>query len=140
MKDVVIHSAVVVSTSENQMRVQIQQESACSGCHLRSMCQNSERKVKEVVLPDVLPGVEVGDVVILEGRLQQTRLAVCLAYVLPLLLLLLVLLVSVPLLGEATAILLVALTLAVYYVILYLCRHLISKRFTFKVLLPEETR
>lgn len=137
MKDVVRHSAVVVSITDNQMRVQIQQESACAGCHLRSMCQSSEHKVKEVVLPEVLPGVEVGDVIVLEGRLEQTRVAVLLAYVLPLLLLLVVLVVGVPLWGEATSILLVAVTLAAYYVMLYLCRQHISRRFTFKALSPE---
>lgn len=134
MNDVVRHSAVVVSIADNQMRVQIQQESACAGCHLRSMCQSSEHKVKEVVLPDVLPGVEVGDVVVLEGRLQQTRMAVMLAYILPLFLLLVVLSVGVPLWGETTSILLVVITLAAYYVVLYLCRQRISRRFTFRAI------
>lgn len=131
MKDVIRHNGLVVALEGGEARVQIQQEPACAGCHVRTLCQSSESKLKEVVVPAT--GVETGDVVVLEGRLQQTRLAVLLAYILPLVFMLAILFVGVHLWGEAVALLLLAPTLAVYYLVLYKQRNRIARRFTFHI-------
>lgn len=131
MKDVIRHNGLVVALEGSQARVQIQQESACAGCHVRTLCQSSESKVKEVLVPAT--GVKAGDVVVLEGRLQQTRLAVLLAYVLPLALMLAILFVGVHLWGEVVALLLLVPALTVYYLVLYMLRDRIARRFTFHI-------
>ncbi len=134
--EVITHDGVVKSIEGQHVCVTILQSSACSGCAAKSMCASAEAKEKEVVVP--VPEqcmLEVGQKVLLEGRVADGRRAALIAYGLPLLLMLPVLFVALRLTGSETMGALIALAaVAVYYLCIYLFfRQRLQQRFTFRL-------
>lgn len=134
VKQTIRHNGIVIATDGMWASVQIRQVAACAGCHARSLCQSSESKEKVVVVLNTTPAKEVGDPVVVEGQLSQTRLAVLLAYVVPLVLLVSSLALGVVYYNEATACLLALLTIALYYAVLRVFSQRISRKFTFRII------
>lgn len=114
---------------------EVVQASACAGCHAKSMCNASDEKRKQVEV--LLNGFEVeeGDVVTIEGLESMGLTAVCLAYVMPVVLIVAVLIVCrVMGVSDMNAGVSALLLLAPYYFVLYLCRGMMKKNFIFKII------
>lgn len=87
------HEGIVMFADEHVARVRIVQQSACSGCHARSMCQASESMVKEMMV-EVLEPMQVGDRVEVAVEQRLGWKAVFYAFLLPMLLMMLLLFVG----------------------------------------------
>ena len=136
MEQIIRHNAVVKAIDGQTVRVTIVQSSACGGCAARKMCNSAEAKEKDVdVLTPEAAAFRVGQEVVLEGRLSDGRTAAIIAYVLPLLVLLVALVLGIQLSGSETAGALWALgSVAVYYLIVYLFfRSRLQHTFSFRI-------
>ena len=136
MQDSITHSGVVVSENGNCAVVRIEQLSACAQCHAAAMCNVSDKKDKliDAIIPE---GVKVvcGDVVEIKSKRENKSAAIALAYILPLFLMVAVLFLSVLAIGlsEAAGALVSVIFLAAYFVILWLLRDKLKRRFVFYV-------
>lgn len=135
MDDKITHIGIVDSVSEHKVIVRILQASACSGCHAAGLCHSSESKEKLIdVYVDSASAYTKGQKVIIEGSTHRGLKAVILAYVIPLVAIVVTLALAIPRIGEPSAALLSLIVVAAYYAILYTQRSHLAKRFTFKII------
>lgn len=127
------HEGIVESLGAEGCTVRILQASACSSCSARQLCRSSESKEKLVEVKGHYPTLHVGDRVMLVGSVRQGLRASVLAYVVPLILMLVALFVGTRLWGEKAGALVALLTLALYYGVLFLLRDKLGKQFTFRI-------
>ena len=121
------------SIGADGLTVRILQASACSSCEARKLCRSSESKEKLVEVKGHYPALQVGDSVILCGSVRQGLRASVLAYVVPLVLMLVALFAATRLWGEKGGALVALLTLALYYGVLFLLKDKLGKHFTFRI-------
>ncbi|MBO7200155.1 MAG: SoxR reducing system RseC family protein [Bacteroidales bacterium] len=130
MSKTVSHKGVVVAVDGRRLKVQIESVSACAACHAKGMCtlSDKEEKLIDIEMPN---GMEkkVGDVVTVVVTQQRGMQAVVLAYILPAIVVILSLVGLLNIVSEPAAIILSLLSLAVYYILLYLFRNRISSKF-----------
>ena len=126
---------VVTAISPDIVTVQIQQQSACSGCHARDLCVSSERREHQLQLKTYGQHFSIGEQVLVVARRSVGRLAVLLAFVLPLLLLVLTLSIAQTFLAlsEAAAVLVAIALLSLYYLVLYTQRRRLEGRLVLMV-------
>lgn len=127
------HEGIVECMGPESCHVRILQASACSSCSARSLCRSSESKEKVIEVRGYYPTLHVGDKVTISGSVRQGLRASMLAYVVPLVLMLIVLFAGTHLGGEGIGALSALLMLAIYYGILYLMRHKLGKQFKFSL-------
>ncbi len=129
------HKGRVVSVTPEITTVEIVSESACGACHAKGLCSLGDSKVKMVEVPtsgwsDIRPGDEVE--VVLKASMGHK--AVLLAYMIPLVLLVAVLLVAVSAgVGELYAGLAAIAAVAVYYFGLWLMRGRLRNEYIFNI-------
>lgn len=129
------HKGRVVSVTPEVTTVEIVSESACRACHAKGLCSLGDSKVKMVEVPtsgwsDIRPGDEVE--VVLKASMGHK--AVLLAYMIPLVLLVAVLLVAVSAgVGELYAGLAAIAAVAVYYFGLWLMRGRLRNEYIFNI-------
>ena len=134
MAHIATHPGTVTAVSQGTVRVQIVSLSACASCQAHSRCGFAEAKEKELDIETrqwatYSPGQQV-EVVISESR---GLLAVLLAYVLPSLLLIGSLVGLLSITNEGLAALGSIGVVALWYGLLYLCRHRLQNKFTFEI-------
>lgn len=102
--------------------VHIQQKSACTGCHAQQFCCSSDCADRYLRIPTSETSFRLGEEVLIEADNSVGRWAVLLAFVLPIILVVLGLAVGLSWLGwgELQAILLVLILLVIYFAGLYL--------------------
>ena len=127
------HTGIVESISGDTAVVRIAQTSACAACHAAKMCMASESREKRIEARITSP-VTVGQEVEVVVREQLGWLAVCLAYVIPFVLLVAAVAAFDKLgLSEAKAGTGALVSVAVYYVVLRLFRDKLQRKFTFYI-------
>ncbi len=129
------HKGKVISVGEGKVSVQIVSESACSACHAAGLCGASESK-KKTVEAQVYGArtYSIGQEVEVCLARKLGLKAVFLSYVIPLIILLiLVLSLSWIGLGELVCGLASVGGIAVYYLVLYLCRGRLAEGYVFYV-------
>lgn len=134
MKDIIDHIGVVETIENTHVRVKILQSSACSACQAKSLCASAEQKEKIVdVWDDEADRLTVGDEVRVCASMSMGRNAVVLAFVVPLVLMVVWLVVALRVLsmGELAAIGGVLLLLLIYYIGLWAVRNKLSRSFAF---------
>ena len=127
------HEGIVESIGAKSCLVRILQASACSSCSARQLCRSSESKEKVIEVKGHYPTLQVGDNVTLIGSVQQGLRASVLAYVIPLIIMLVALYVGTRLGGDGIGAIAALLFLAIYYGILFLFRDKLDKHFSFKI-------
>jgi len=132
-KKTISHEGIVESIGTDGCTVRILQASACSSCSARQLCRSSESKEKLIEVWGDYPTLHVGDNVTLIGSVRQGLWASVLAYVVPLVLMVIALFVGTRLDGEVTGALAALLVLALYYGVLYMMRNRIGKEFEFEI-------
>jgi len=132
-RETIRHEGVVERIGAETCQVRILQASACSSCSARQLCRSSESKEKVIEVKGHYPTLQVGDTVTLIGSVRQGLRASVVAYLVPLILMVVALYVGMRLAGEGTGALAALLTLAVYYGVLYLFRDKLGKYFTFEI-------
>lgn len=127
------HEGIVESIGAKSCLVRILQASACSSCSARQLCRSSESKEKVIEVKGHYPTLQVGDNVTLIGSVRQGLRASVLAYVIPLIIMLVALYVGTRLGGDGIGAIAALLFLAIYYGILFLFRDKLDKHFSFKI-------
>ena len=131
--ETISHEGIVECVAADSCSVRILQASACSSCSARQLCRSSESKEKLVEVRGHYPTLQVGDSVVLVGSVRQGLRASVIAYVIPLILMLVVLFAVSHSYGEGIGALAVLLVLALYYGVLYLLRNKLGKEFAFEI-------
>lgn len=127
------HLGIVENIDGSLVKVKIAQSSACSSCSVKGHCSVSETKEK---LIDVYNknglSCRVGDQVMIVGATSMGMKAVLLAFVLPFLVLMAVLVVVLEITGDEPVAALASLaSLIPYYLVIYLFRNKLARTFTF---------
>lgn len=132
MEELIRHTGVVMSVNGNMAHVAIVQTSACSACKAKSMCMSSESRQKEMDAFMTEPMV-VGDKVEVEVREHLAWRAVLLAYVLPFVVMLVVMvaLTCLTLYNEAIVGSVSLASIALYYIVLGAFKGRLQKQFSF---------
>ncbi len=129
------HIGVVKEVTPKYVEVEIINKSLCSACHAKSACSISDMKAKIIRVPNFLIGnYEVGEEVRVLMKKSMGYKAVWISYVIPLIILLILLLYLPSLnLDEVFSGLLALAGVVLYYIIIYLLRDKIAKKFTFTI-------
>jgi sigma-E factor negative regulatory protein RseC len=131
----IIHPGIVESVNFDKVLVRILSQSACSSCHAKGACSVSEVEEKIIEVEDVKTGNwKPGQQVMVKMEQSLGLKAVFLGYLLPLI----VLIVSVVIFlfimnNEGLAALLSIFMLLPYYLVLYLFRDRLRKKFRFRI-------
>lgn len=133
MDEKIEHQGVVEEVSRDYVRVTIVQVAACAECKAKSLCVSSESKEKVIEVKSSYPDLKVGDAVKVCGSMQMGRRAVLLAFTLPMVMLLLIGFVCLGILNmsEGWVMLLMLLSLTVYFSVMYVLRSRIEREFRF---------
>jgi len=133
MKNRIEHSGQVESVSEDKVRVRILQASACSACEVKALCHSSESKEKIIECRTNGQAYAVGEQVMVYGSMAMGRNAVILAFVVPLVVIVVWLFCAVGIfhINELLAIGIMVVLLAIYYLTLHLMNGVLSKQFEF---------
>jgi len=128
------HTGKIVGIDPQFTTVEIISESACSACHAAGLCGVSEATTKAIQLPTTLGNWSVGQEVEVVLKRSMGFKAVWLAYVIPLLVLIAVLLVLVQLgVKELVAGLIAIAATALYYLILWLFKDKLANEYSFYI-------
>ena len=127
------HEGIIESLGAEGCTVRILQASACSSCSARQLCRSSESKEKLVEVKGHYPTLHVGDSVMLVGSVRQGLRASVLAYVVPLIIMLIVLFLVTHHYGEKLGALAALLALALYYGMLFLLKDKLAGQFSFRI-------
>ena len=134
MNKEIVHSGVITGMDGNKIRIHIEQQSACSTCHSRSVCMASDMKGKEVFVENDGGNYQIGETVELLGRTSTGLRAVLLAFVIPFLLILLSLIVLQRVVTSEAVSALISLSLLMpYYLILSLFNKKLDKKLQFYI-------
>lgn len=132
MRDTIEHPGIIERIDGGRIFVSIVQQSACSGCHAKGICSASDCKDKIVEVQDNSGIYNVNDRVVVCGQASMGFQAVLLAFVVPLIIVLAVLIGGAALgWNEALCGLSGLIVLLPYYVILYCFRERLKKKFVF---------
>jgi len=134
MKEEISHKGRILSITPELTTVEIISESACASCHASALCGMGESKKKIVEIPTTPGNWEVGQEVLVNLRKSMGMKAVWVAYVAPLIVLFAVLLI---LLGVGVSELAAGLasigTIALYYLVVFLCRDRLKSEYVFYI-------
>lgn len=134
-KDIIEHQAIVRKVSDGYAQVEILVRSACAGCHAKTLCSASDesRRMIDVMLAEG-EEVEVGQTVSVYGRKSWGIKAVILAYVVPIVLILIMLVACKSLsLADDIAGLASLGVLFPYFFMLYLLRNKMGRSIVFGI-------
>ena len=120
---------------EQSVIVSIAQESACSTCAAAQLCQSSNNREKYMEIPCTnARSYEVGQEVSIIGELGLGLRATFFAYVIPVIILMIVLIVVSKLTGsEGWGAMAALFSLIPYYIIIYILREKMQRKFTFRI-------
>ncbi len=125
------HEGIVQKSDNDSVTVSIISSAACSGCHAEGICSLSGKVEKIIEIPgeyQVLPG----DFVTVQMKRSSGHTAVFWGYVMPLILLVSILVILISLsIPELIAGLGALAVLIPYYLMLYVFRKRISRKFIF---------
>ena len=126
------HSGIVERIEHPRIYVRIVQQSACSECHVKSYCISSDNKTLTIEIEDHTGNFELNEQVWVCGQYAMGMQAVWLAFVLPLLLIVVFIAIGTlffrnELLGGLAGLLI----LFPYYMVLYLKRDKLKQKFVF---------
>jgi sigma-E factor negative regulatory protein RseC len=135
-EDCVEQKGIVIKKQEDKVIVKIEQKSTCSSCHARGACTSLDKKDKEIEIKTKdTQNYNIGDEVVITISTKLGMKAVFIAFVLPLILLVIALFLSIKLfsLTQSLSALVSLLVVAAYYVLLYKQNLFLSKEFNFLI-------
>ena len=134
-KNEIVHSGKIIEITPDFTTVEIIVDSACSGCHAKSLCGMSEEQEKLISLPtDPYATYAVGDVVKVCTKMSMGLKAVWISYVIPLMILMILILSLSSVIGNEVVRGLVAIGgVGVYYLVIWLLRDRLQDEFLFYI-------
>ena len=135
MADIIKHRGIVENINGSHIQVRIVQTSACSACSIKGHCNASESKDKLIdVYDNHAAEYYKGQNVMVNGTTSMGMQAVILAFGVPFLVLFIALYATIRITGnELTAAVAGLLALVPYYLIIYMCRGRLSRKFFFTI-------
>jgi len=132
--EVISHDGIVTGTDgEGVVEVAIKTGTACSACHARSACGMGSEETRSVRIKSQKK-YSAGEKVTVTMEQSQGKRAVIIGYVIPLIVLIASFIIfSMAGIGELFTCLASFAALAACYLIIWLLRDRIEKRFTFKI-------
>ncbi|MCF0200238.1 MAG: SoxR reducing system RseC family protein [Bacteroidales bacterium] len=135
MSDTISHEGIITKIEDDELQIKILAKSACAGCHAKSACNMSDMAEKILTVPrpegqdfEIMQKVEV------KMTIRQGNKAAVLAYLLPFLILVAVLFVALGFgLGEGLSAILSLVALIPYYIVLYMRRNKLKKKFEYEI-------
>ena len=129
------HEGVVEEVRGDSVRVRIVQTSACAACKVAGHCSAAESKEKVVeVVDDRAAAYAPGDSVVVSIEPSTGRRAVILAFVVPFLILVAVLVVALWVTGDEGVAAIIALaSLVPYYLVLHGMERRLARKFSFVI-------
>jgi sigma-E factor negative regulatory protein RseC len=132
MRKEIQHTGVIERIEQFRIYVRIVRQSACSECHAKSFCTSTDSKTTTIEIEDHSGDFALNEQVLVGGQYAMGRQAVWLAFILPLFLVVLfvtlgTILFNNELLGGLAGLF----VLLPYYMILYLNRDKLKKKFVF---------
>ncbi len=126
------HLGIIEDIQNESITVRISNQSACSACHAKTVCGMADQKNKQIQISNTIGQYNPGEEVLVELKQSLGLRAVFLAYVLPFIILL-SLLISFNAFGmhELIAGLISLASLLPYFTIVYFFRKKLNKTFTF---------
>ena len=130
-KNEIVHSGKIVEITPDFTTVEIIVDSACSGCHAKSLCGMSEEQEKLISLPtDPYSDHQVGDIVKVCTKMSMGLKAVWISYVIPLMILMILILSLSSVIGNEVISGLVAIGgVGVYYLVIWRLRDKLQNEF-----------
>jgi sigma-E factor negative regulatory protein RseC len=134
-KNEIVQSGKIVEITPDFTTVEIIVDSACSGCHAKSLCGMSEEQEKLISLPtDPYSDHQVGDIVKVCTKMSMGLKAVWISYVIPLMILMILILSLSSVIGNEVISGLVAIGgVGVYYLVIWLLRDKLQNEFLFYI-------
>lgn len=128
------HNGEIIAMGEGVAKVRIIQTSACAECHAKGVCTASDQSEKIVEAEVVSENLKVGDTVKVVGQKNLGIYAVLLAYVVPFLLIIVVMVVLNQLVDNELIVGTASLGVLVpYLIVLRLMRNRLKATFRFYV-------
>lgn len=129
------HEGIVNRITEDELEIKILAQSACAACHAKSACGMGEQAEKILTVPRPKDkDFTLNQKVNVRMAIGQGNKAAVLAYLIPIVLLLAVLFVCLGLgMGEGLSALISIVSLIPYYIVLYLKRDKLKKRFEYSI-------
>ena len=133
--ETISHEGVVTKITDDELEIKILAQSACAACHAKSACGMGEQAEKILTVPRPKDrAFDINQRVNVRMAIGQGNKAAVLAYLIPIVLLLAVLFVCLGLnMRESLAALLSIAALIPYYIVLYLKRDQLKKRFEYTI-------
>ncbi len=133
--ETISHEGVVTKITEDELEIMILAQSACAACHAKSACGMGEQAEKILTVPRPHDKeFTLNQKVNVKMAIGQGNKAAILAYLLPIILLLAVLFVCLGLgLSEGLSALISIVALVPYYIVLYLRRDQLKKKFEYNI-------
>ena len=133
--ETISHEGVVTKITEDELEIKILAQSACAACHAKSACGMGEQAEKILTVPRPKDRkFTLNQKVNVRMAIGQGNKAAVLAYLIPIILLLAVLFTCLGLgLNEGIAALISIVALVPYYIVLYLRRDQLKKKFEYNI-------
>ena len=133
--ETISHEGVVTKITDDELEIKILAQSACAACHAKSACGMGEQAEKILTVPRPKNRAFVlNQRVNVRMAIGQGNKAANLAYLIPIVLLLAVLFACLGLgMNEGLAALISIVALVPYYIVLYLKRDQLKKRFEYTI-------
>jgi sigma-E factor negative regulatory protein RseC len=142
MADIIKHTGVVERIDGPHITVRIVQTSACAACSVKGHCHASDSKEKTVdVYSSRHASFQVGERVVVCGTTSMGMRAVFIAFGIPFFVLVGALFAAMQMTGSEWQAGLIALAALVpYYLIIYMCKDKLGRKFTFTIESNEPTK
>ena len=133
--ETISHKGKIISIGSEVTVVEIASESACGSCHAKGLCSVSESEQKRIELPTVgWDNYKVGDEVEVLMEASLGHKAVTIAYVIPLILLVISLMGAfVAGASELVCGLAAIAVIAIYYLLVWIFRSKLQNEYVFKL-------
>ena len=134
-KNTISHEGIVLAVTDGCIKVKILQTSACAACKVHGHCSAAESKEKIIeVNNNTFKPHQVGDKVVVTMDKEKGRDAIILAFIVPFIIMVGVLIVTLYLSkNEALSALLGIGALIPYYLLLYLLKDKVTQKFAFRL-------
>ena len=134
-EETISHEGIVTKITDDELEIKILAQSACAACHAKSACGMGEQAEKVLTVPRPKGrDFALNQKVNVRMAIGQGNKAAVLAYLIPIVLLLAVLFVCLGLgMNEGLAALVSIIALVPYYIVLYLKRDQLKKRFEYSI-------